>query len=71
MSWGDGWRDAMLTLGLLEDALLNTRLQGLVEQGVEHVVGGSDVVVGLDILLEALTAVVVESAKCLTGEMWR
>lgn len=63
MCWVEGDGDAMLTLGLLEDTLLNTRLQSLVEQGVEHVVGGGNVVVGLDILLEALAAVVVESAK--------
>lgn len=45
------------TLGLQEDTLLNTTLEGAVEEGVEHGVGGVDVVVGLDVLLQALAAV--------------
>jgi hypothetical protein len=40
------------TLWLSEDTLLDTRLQGAVEQRVEHGVGRGDLVVGLDILLE-------------------
>jgi hypothetical protein len=44
------------TLGLLEDALLDAVLQGLVEQRVEHVVADVDGVVGLDIFLEGLAA---------------
>ena len=36
-----------------ENALLDTRLERAVEQRVEHVVVGSDLVVGLDILLES------------------
>lgn len=48
----------MLTLGLDEDTLVDTGLEGTVEQRVEHGVGlGLDVVVGLHILLEALSAV--------------
>lgn len=47
----------MHTLGLLEGALVDTRLQGLVEERIEHVVADiGEVVVGLDILLEGLTA---------------
>lgn len=46
-----------LTLGLREVTLLNTGLEGAVEQRVEHGVGSSDLVVGLDILLQALTAI--------------
>lgn len=46
------------TFGLREVALLNTSLQGLVEQGVELGLGGDgDVVVCLDILLDSLSAV--------------
>jgi hypothetical protein len=46
------------TLGLGEVALLNTRLQSLVEQGVELSLGsGGDLVVGLYVFLDALTAV--------------
>lgn len=46
------------TLGLLEDVLVDTVLQGLVEQRVEHLVRDEvQLVVGLDILLERLTAV--------------
>ncbi len=48
--------DRWLTLGLLEDTLVDTGLQGLVEEGVEHVVRDADGVVGLDILLQGLTA---------------
>lgn len=48
----------MLTLGLDEDSLVDTGLEGTVEERVEHGVGlGLDVVVGLNILLEALSAV--------------
>lgn len=54
---GWGWR----TLGLLEDTLLYAGLQGLVEDGVEHVLGQGDVVVRLDVLLELLTAVRMQS----------
>jgi hypothetical protein len=44
-------------LGLLEDTLLDTVLQGLVEERVEHVVRRDiEVVVGLDILLQGLAA---------------
>lgn len=47
-----------LTLGLDEDTLVDTGLEGTVEEGVEHGVGlGLDVVVGLHVLLEALSAV--------------
>ena len=49
------------TLRLLEDTLLNTGLQGLVEQRVEHVVRDVQGVVGLDVLLEGLTAGLVVS----------
>lgn len=44
------------TLGLFEGTLINTSLQGLVEQGVEHFVCDVDGVVCLDILLQLLTA---------------
>jgi len=44
------------TLGLLEDALVNASLQGLVEERVEHVVRDIESVVCLDILLQGLTA---------------
>lgn len=47
----------MRTLGLHEDTLLHTGLQGLVEEGIEHVVADIDRVVGLDIFLEGLAAV--------------
>jgi len=50
------------TLGLLKDTLLHTGLQGLVEERIEHVIANSDVVVGLDIFLERLTA-----AKCVSN----
>lgn len=47
-----------LTLGLDEDTLVDTGLEGTVEERVEHGVGlGLDVVVGLHVLLEALSAV--------------
>jgi hypothetical protein len=46
-----------LTLRLAKLALLNTGLQGLIEQGIEHLVCGIDFVVGLDIFLEGNTAV--------------
>jgi hypothetical protein len=46
------------TLWLLEKSLLNTGLQGAVEERVEHLlVLGKVLVVGLDILLEVGTAV--------------
>jgi hypothetical protein len=38
-------------------ALLNTSLQGLIEENIEHLVRGIDAVVGLDIFLESNTAV--------------
>jgi hypothetical protein len=44
------------TLGLLEDTLLDTVLQRLIEERVEHVVADVDGVVGLDIFLEGLAA---------------
>lgn len=44
------------TLGLLKDALGDTRLQCLVEERVEHGVSDVEGVVGLDKLLESLTA---------------
>ena len=45
------------TLGLLEDTLVDTVLESLVEERVELLVGGNvEVVVGLDVLLEVLTA---------------
>lgn len=48
----------VLTLGLDEDSLVDTGLEGTVEEGVEHGVGlGLNVVVGLHVLLEALSAV--------------
>jgi hypothetical protein len=53
----DDNKDEMLTLWLTELALLNTCLQGLVEQRIEHLIGSIDVVVGLDVLLESNTAV--------------
>ena len=46
-----------------EDTLLDTRLERAVEQRVEHVVVGRDLVVGLDILLES-DAAGQKSAKC-------
>lgn len=45
-----------LTLGLQEHALLNTGLEGTVEERVEHRVGGVNLIVCLDILLQALAA---------------
>jgi hypothetical protein len=45
------------TLGLGEVTLLNAGLQGLVEQRVELSLGcGGDLVVGLDVFLDGLTA---------------
>lgn len=49
ISWGH-------TLRLLKNTLLHAGLEGLVEQRVEHAVRHSDVVVGLDILLQGLPA---------------
>jgi hypothetical protein len=46
-----------LTFWLAKLALLNTGLQGLIEEGIKHFVCGIDFVVGLDILLEGNTAV--------------
>lgn len=37
--------------------LLDTSLEGTVEERVKHAVGGSDLVVGLDVLLQALAAI--------------
>lgn len=51
---GNRWRGR--TLWLREDTLFNTGLQSSVEQGVEHVIGDGDLVVGLDILLQGDTA---------------
>lgn len=45
-----------LTLWLGELSLLDTRLQCLVEERVEHLIGGIDAVVGLDVLLQGNTA---------------
>jgi hypothetical protein len=44
------------TLGLLKGTLVDTVLQRLVEERVEHLLGDIDCVVGADILLERLTA---------------
>jgi hypothetical protein len=44
------------TLGLLEDTLVDTVLQSLVEERVEHLLANIDGVVGADILLERLAA---------------
>jgi len=45
------------TFGLLEVALLDTRLEGLVEEGIELSLGrDGDVVIRLDILLDSLSA---------------
>lgn len=72
--YGEAWtRRTTLTFGLEEDSLLNTGLQGAVEEGVELLVGSSDLVVGLDIFLQALTAVnksqrgVLVVVRCLTS----
>jgi hypothetical protein len=48
--------DVKHTLWLSELSLLNTRLESLVEEVVEHLVGSRDTVVGLDILLQGNTA---------------
>lgn len=46
------------TLGLLKDTLLNTRLESLVEERVKHGIRSHvDGVVGLDVLLQRLSAV--------------
>jgi len=45
-----------LTLGLLEDTLLDTGLERLVEERIEHVLRHGDVVVLADVLLELLSA---------------
>jgi hypothetical protein len=45
------------TLWLAKLALLNTSLQRLVEEGIEHFVCGIDFVVGLNIFLEGNTTV--------------
>lgn len=44
------------TLGLLEDTLLNAVLERFVEERVEHVLRDADGVVGLDVLLQRLSA---------------
>ena len=54
--------DETRTLWLSEDTLLDTRFERAVEQRIEHVVVGSDLVVGLDILLEG-DAAAQKSAK--------
>ena len=46
----------VLTLGLDEDSLVDTGLEGTVEERVEHVVRNRDRVVRTDVLLELLTA---------------
>ena len=47
----------MRTLGLCEVTLLSTGLQGLVEHGIELSLGGDgDLVVGLDVFLDGLSA---------------
>lgn len=51
------------TLWLSEDTLLDTRLESAVEQRVEHGINSTDLVVGLDILLEG-DAARRESAWC-------
>jgi hypothetical protein len=42
---------------LSELSLLNSDLKSLVEESIKHLIGGSDLVVGLDILLQSRTAV--------------
>lgn len=59
-----------LTLGLQEHALLNTGLEGAVEEGVEHGVGSVDVVVGLDILLQALATMDMSCQQWCSVLMW-
>jgi hypothetical protein len=60
-SWG-----VALTLGTRELALLLTRLNGAVDVGLESLIGKVvDLVVGLDVLLDSLTAVEVWSARAL------
>jgi len=54
-------RSQTRTLWLSEDTLLDTRLEGAVEQRVEHVVGRGDLVVGLDVLLEGDAAMQVSA----------
>lgn len=55
------------TLGLLEDTLLDTNAEGLVEKGVEHGIGdGPEVVVGSDVLLQGLAAASIVSCGRLT-----
>ena len=52
-----------LTLGLLKMTLLDAEAEGLVEERVEHGIGGAaKLVVRLDILLEGLTAAVMVSS---------
>ncbi len=56
------------TLGLLKGTLLDTSLQGLVEERVEHLLANVDGVVGADILLEGLAAGGrVSKVKCEVG----
>lgn len=61
----ESW-SAALTLGTRELALLLTRLNGTVDVGLKGLVGKVvDLVVGLDVLLDSLTAVEVWSARAL------
>jgi hypothetical protein len=55
--------DAARTFWLSEDSLVDTRLESSVEEGVEHVVGSGNLVVGLDVLLEG-DAAIRKSTKC-------
>lgn len=54
MSLRDG---ARLTLWHNEDFLSDTVLQGAVEERIEHAIGSTDLIVGLEILLKLDTAV--------------
>ena len=60
--------DATRTLWLLEDSLVNTRLESSVEERIVHGSLGGDLVVVLDILLEGNAAadVLVQAPKQLT-----
>jgi hypothetical protein len=53
----DGNMAETLTLWLTEFTLLNTSLQSLVEENIEHLIRSIDAVVGLDVFLESNTAV--------------
>ena len=50
-------RKGQHTLRLSEDALLDTSLQGSVEERIKHAVGSVELVVGLDIFLEGSTTI--------------